>query len=96
MKVTVDLPHELVRELKLRTLNEERKLKDVVAEIIRAGPRRPVKSFKRKPIVTRKDKRTGLTVIVGPKVPRTVALTPDQISQILLDQEVERALGAGR
>jgi len=37
MKTTLDLPNELVREIRLRAVNEGRKLKDVVAERIRRG-----------------------------------------------------------
>lgn len=37
MKTTVDLPNELVREIKLRAVNEGRKLKEVVTELLRFG-----------------------------------------------------------
>ena len=37
MKATFDLPNDLVREIKLRAVNEGRKLKDVVADLIRRG-----------------------------------------------------------
>lgn len=37
MKTTLDLPNDLVRELKLRAVNEGKKLKDVVADLIRRG-----------------------------------------------------------
>jgi hypothetical protein len=37
MKTTVDLPNELVREIKLRAVNEGRKLKEVVTELLRCG-----------------------------------------------------------
>ena len=37
MKTTVDLPNELVREIKLRAVTEGRKLKEVVTELLRFG-----------------------------------------------------------
>lgn len=37
MKMTLDLPPGLVREMKLRAVNEHRKLKDVAADLLRRG-----------------------------------------------------------
>ena len=37
MKTTIDLPPELVKQMKLRAVNEGRKLKDIAAEIITRG-----------------------------------------------------------
>ncbi len=37
MKTTLDLPDDLVQELKLRSVHERRKLKDVAAQAIRRG-----------------------------------------------------------
>jgi plasmid stability protein len=37
MKTTMDLPDELVKELKLRAVHEGKKLKDAVADILRKG-----------------------------------------------------------
>ncbi len=37
MKMTVDLPNDLVREIKLRAVHEGRKLKEVVADLLRLG-----------------------------------------------------------
>jgi plasmid stability protein len=37
MKTTLDLPHELVREMKLRAAHEGRKIKDVVASLLVSG-----------------------------------------------------------
>ena len=97
MKTTLDLPEDLVRRLKLRAVHDGRKLKDVAAEVMRAGLDAPSCSAKRMPVVTKKDRQTGLSVIVGPKVPRSgKSLTPEQIAQILNDQEAEWAIDAGR
>src|SRR5205085_11175960 len=37
MKTTLDLPEELVREVKLRAVMERRTVKDLVAELLRRG-----------------------------------------------------------
>lgn len=37
MKTTLELPDELMREIKIRAVNENRRIKDVVAEAIRRG-----------------------------------------------------------
>ena len=37
MKTTLDLPNDLVCEIRLRAVNEGKKLKDVVADLIRRG-----------------------------------------------------------
>ena len=64
MKTTLDLPADLVRRLKLRAIRDQRKLKDVAAEMLRKGlaaqPNRP--SEKSAAIV--KDKKTGLPLIL--------------------------------
>jgi hypothetical protein len=46
MKTTLDLPDDLMREVKIRAVHERKKLKDAIAEFIRKGmgaskPRRP-------------------------------------------------------
>lgn len=41
MKTTIDLPEDLVTELKLRATLERRRMKDVAAEALRAGLKAP-------------------------------------------------------
>ena len=47
MKTTLDLPDDLMRDVKIRAVHEHKKLKDAIAEFIRkgmaAGKRRPGK-----------------------------------------------------
>lgn len=40
MKTTIDLPADLVKQMKLRAVNEGRKLKDVASEVFRRGMER--------------------------------------------------------
>ena len=44
MKTTLDLPNDLVQEIKLRAVNEGRELKDVAADLLRAALAPPPKS----------------------------------------------------
>ena len=37
MKTTLDLPDELMREVKIRAVHERKKLKDTIAELLRSG-----------------------------------------------------------
>jgi hypothetical protein len=37
MKTTLDLPDDLMREVKIRAVHEHKKLKDAIAEFIRKG-----------------------------------------------------------
>jgi plasmid stability protein len=71
MKTTVDLPDDLVKEVKLRAVHEGKKLKEEVANLLRAGlgarpARIKMKSNKPRRIVIKKDRRTGLPVIQCP------------------------------
>ena len=64
MKTTLDLPDALVKEVKVRAVQEGRKLKDAVAELLRRGlavstvPESPPPE----PVIG-KDRRTGLPLI---------------------------------
>lgn len=37
MKTTLDLPDDLMREVKIRAVHENKKLKDTIAELLRKG-----------------------------------------------------------
>jgi len=37
VKITIDLPNDLVREIELRAVNEGRKLREVVTDLLRFG-----------------------------------------------------------
>ena len=48
MKTTLDLPDDLMREVKIRAVHEHKKLKDAIAEFLRkglaAGSKRPARA----------------------------------------------------
>ena len=87
MKTTLELPDDLMREIKVRAAREDRKLKDLVAELLRKGLREePAKP-------DRIRHRVKLPLIEGGHPAKPGADSPERIAQILLDQEVDRALG---
>lgn len=88
MKTTIDLPDELMREIKVRAAREDRKLKDLVAELLREGL-----SSTSKPSTTR-GHRVKLPLIRGGHAAKPgEELTPERVAEILLAEEVDRALG---
>ena len=55
MKTTLELPDELMREVKIRAVHERKKLKDIIAELLRKGiaASRPSRTKIPKPIKLR-------------------------------------------
>ena len=94
MKITFDLPEDLVRQLKLRALRDRRKLKDAVADSLRAGLQASSRADApiEKPAQVVTDKKTGLPVIqCRCATPSAQELTPDRAAEILAAQEAEWA-----
>lgn len=92
VKTTLELPADLVRELKLRAVNENRRIKDVAADALRKGLV-PEQRSSQDPI----RHRVAFPLIRGghPAAPGEEP-TPERLAQILMDQEVDWALQAGR
>jgi hypothetical protein len=65
MKTTLDLPDELVKQVKLKALHEGKKLKEAFADAIRAGLAAEPKGVPRRRALMRVDRKTGLLVIRG-------------------------------
>lgn len=86
MKTTVELPDELVREVKMRAAREGRRLKDVMAEVVRRGLADP--SQRTRTIPSRV--RLPLVQCVHPATPDQ-EMTPERTAQILLAAEVSAA-----
>ena len=96
MKATFDIPAELMRQLKLRAIHEGKKLKDSVADVLRAGLSTNPAPALATPRIG-KDKKTGLPVILcGHPAKPGEELTPERISEILIEQEVEWMRDASR
>ncbi len=96
MKTAVDLPDELFRELKLRAAGQGRKLKDVIAEVLRLGLDAKAETKTGAAKIGR-DQRTGLPVVEcrRPAAPES-EVTPNRVAEILLGQEIEWQREAGR
>ncbi len=88
MKTTLDLPDELMREVKIRAVNENRKLKDAIADLLRSGlseqaaPRATVRHRAKLPLVqcahdARPDEE----------------MTPQRVARVLLEEESGAARG---
>ena len=97
MKTTLDLPDALVRQVKLRALQERKKLKDAVAELLRKGlaVTADEEAVSPSPVVA-KDKETGLPLVQCKHAALPEDLTPDRVAEILLAQEVEGYHAASR
>jgi hypothetical protein len=82
MKTTLDIPDDLMRAVKIRAVEEDRKLKDMVADLLRKGLAQPecetpqIRHRVKLPLI-----RTSHPAKPGEE------LTPERISEILLEQE---------
>jgi len=92
MKTTLDLPNDLVQQIKLRAVNEGRKLKDVAADLLRAALAPPPDSTSLTTATV--PKTLPLIRVQGTPPERTAKLTAqelcDSIKQADLDFEVDR------
>src|ERR1700693_6206185 len=98
MKTTLDLPDDLVKQVKLRALHDGRKLKDAVADLLRRGLAAATNTDRDvvAPVIT-KDKQTGLPLIQCKHAAHPQQeLTPERVADILLAQEVNWHHAAGR
>jgi hypothetical protein len=91
MKTTLDLPDDLMREVKLRAVEENRKLKDTMAELLRIGLAQ--KSSASQGI--RNRVRLPLVQCTHDPSPGE-ELTPERVAEILLEQEVAASRDAMR
>ena len=95
MKTTIDLPEPLLKKLKLRALREGRKMKELAREFLEQGLAKPLPSKSPARPVIVKHKKSGLPVVQGPPLkPGQRTPTPEEIANILNDQEVEWMLGS--
>jgi plasmid stability protein len=88
MKTTLDLPDDLMRAVKIRAAQENRKLKDLIAELLRLG----LAAEGDAPDETRRRIQFPLIRNLHPASPDT-EMTPDRVADILLEQETRWASG---
>jgi len=89
MKTTLELPNDLVKEIKLRALHSGVKFKEAVAELLRKGleaESQVMSDSPRAKIV--RNRQTGLPMIECPHPASPLEeLTPARVAEILIDQE---------
>ena len=83
VKTTIELPADLIREIKVRAAQEGRKLKDLIPELLRRGLAVPAEEK------SRVRHRVKFPLVQGRPARPEEELTPDRAAQALIDQEVE-------
>jgi len=83
MKTTVDLPAELVRAIKIRAIEENRKLKEMIAELLRRGLAEG-SLVERGPV----GRRVTLPLVqtAHPAKPDE-EMTPERVAAVLVDED---------
>jgi len=95
MKTTIDLPDDVLRQLKLRAVIDGRTVKELAGDLLRKGlmvasmPKGPVQ-----PVIA-KDKKTGLPVIQCRRGAPRGQPTAEQIAEMLTVQEAGWAHESG-
>ena len=90
MKTTLDLPDDLVREVKMRAVRENRKLKDAMADLLRLGlsHRKSAQAVRR---------RVALPLVACAHSARPgEEMTPERVARLLLQEESEARRGPVR
>jgi len=91
MKTTLDLPDDLMREVKIRAVNENRKLKDAIADLLRRGLSQGTQD---RPAVR---ERVQLPLVRCAHEARPEEeMTPDRVAEVLLAEESETPRGSLR
>ncbi|HKH45634.1 MAG TPA: antitoxin [Thermoanaerobaculia bacterium] len=88
MKTTLDLPEDLVREVKIRAVQENRKLKDTVADLLRRGLARE----RGLQATVRRRLKLPLVECVHEARPGE-EMTPERVANVLLEEEAEAHRG---
>ncbi len=85
MKTTLDLPDELMRAVKIRAVREDRKLKDLVADLLRRGMAEPPLGE----LPARRRVRLPLVRCAHAARPGE-EMTPERVAAVLADDEANR------
>jgi len=90
MRTTLDLPDDLMREVKIRAVKENRKLKEAIADLLRRGlsQRRSERGVRH---------RVTLPIVeCSHKARPKEEMTPERVASILLEEESEARRGSLR
>ena len=82
MKTTLELPDDLVRAVKIRAVEENRRLKDTIADLLRHG----LAQKRGRPATARKRLKLPLIECAHEAQPGE-EMTPERVAQVLLEQE---------
>ena len=84
MKTTLDLPDDVLRAVKIRAVEENRKLKDMIADLLRRGlaqePRVPAAVYRRVELPL---------VECAHEARASEEMTPERVADVLLEEEAE-------
>ena len=84
MKTTIELPDELVRDIKVRAVKEDRSFKDLVTELLCLGLKGDTR---------RSSRRARFPLLQPSQVAQPGReLTPERVDELLMEDEVRRAL----
>ncbi|MEX0835756.1 MAG: hypothetical protein WD010_06675 [Nitriliruptor sp.] len=84
MKTTLELPDDLVREIKIRAADENRRIKDVVADALRRG------LAQHDAAIGRADRRVQFPLVACAHEARpSEAMTPDRVAAIIASEDVD-------
>jgi plasmid stability protein len=90
MKTTLDLPDDLMREVKIRAVRANRRFKDEIADLLRRGL-----SYRRPP--PRIRHRVALPIVECARKARPgEEMTPERVAAILLEEESGARRGSVR
>ncbi len=82
MKTTLELPDDLMREIKIRAVNENRKLKDAIADLLKRG----LSQKTVEPPTVRNRVKLPL-VQCAHKARPDEEMTPERVARLLLQEE---------
>ena len=82
MKTTLDLPDDLVRAVKIRAVQENRRLKDTIADLLRRG----LAQERGKPANVRRRLELPLVECAHEARPGE-EMTPERVAEVLLEEE---------
>jgi len=91
MKTTLDLPADLVRAVKIRAVEENRRLKDTIAELLRRG----LALEGGMPATIRRRVQLPLVECAHEAQPGE-EMTPERVAEVLLEEEAAAHRGSLR
>lgn len=92
MKTMLDLPDDLMREVKIRAVEERRELKDTLADLLRRGLARESGGM---PVRRRRRVKLPLVQCAHEARPDQ-EMTPERVADVLLEEEAGPHRGALR